>query len=267
MKFANIVPTAFLPVLGTQTNYHLALTHLVWSQGAPYIDFMLRRSKQGDFIIMDNSLIELGNAVDILQVVEAASVCGAHEVVLADVFLDKDKTLAAIQDSVDTLRNAYQTYKRIPFQLMAVPQGKNFSEWLECLSTILTRFPMITTIGIPKVTNTFFEDTDMGRIGVLQYLTDKGVPEAFPQIQWHMLGVWNNPIELKFASKYKWIRGCDTSIAWACSQKGILFDLEGGLLINRPKEAVIKFDSTVDRFPLVTIHNTTAMIGWSKFYE
>lgn len=264
MKFANIVPITQLEKYGKLTEYHLVLTHLV-QQSEEYTEFMRNRSDAGDFLLMDNSLIELGDAMKITDVLQAAKACRAHEIVLPDVFRNKDETLVAIESAIREVRD-YFGYKarHYGYRLMAVPQGQNEEEWLSCLESILQKFPQVSTIGIPKVTNTFYTG-DRGRIQLLVKLQELDVPKMYPHIQWHLLGIWNNPIELKHASYFKWVRGCDSSVGWAMAQQGIVLDPEEGAL--RPKEAVIDFHSTNDKMPGVTAHNMVTMLGWAKHHE
>ena len=262
MKFANIVPIPFLNAYQNRTcsDYHLALTHLVGDEN--YVKFMRRRSIDGDFIIMDNSLIELGSAMRMTDVLDAAIKCNANEIVLRDVFRDRRETLRAIVQSIDELQHSgYSGPKK--FRYMAVPQGDDFNDWLNCLQYILENIPQVNTIGIPKVTNTFFPYTDKGRVNVLEYLEKYSLPQAYPQIQWHMLGVWNNPIELKYAAPFTWVRGCDSSIAWACGNIGIAFHEELGMLIDRPEEAKIDFSDTHEMFKEIIQRNVDMMYHWA----
>jgi hypothetical protein len=235
-----------------------------------YRAFMQKRAKQGDFVILDNSLIELGYAMEVDQLVQAAMQCGASEIVLPDTFMNPGETISLIREAVKELKDKYLPHgwkAQLPFRLMAVAQGTDLQSWLACLDEILTIDNCISTIGIPKNTNNFFPDTDKGRIQLLQALSHKEYYLRFPWIQWHMLGSWDNPIEVQFASKFRWIRGCDTSIAWACAQVGLSFDNIEGLHIPRPKQATIDFMDTVDRYPMITAYNIITMLGWSKYHE
>lgn len=265
MKFANIVPIAQLEKYGKLTDYHLVLTHLV-QQSEEYAEFMKRRSEAGDFLLMDNSLIELGSAMKIVDVIEAARKCEAHEIVLPDVFREREATIKTIQLALEDIKHYYgYNARHYGHRLMAVPQGKNEEDWLECLFTILRQFPQVTTIGIPKVTSTFYPDTDTGRICLLEFMDKHKIHRQYPHMQWHLLGIWNNPIELKRASKFSWVRGCDSSVGWAISQQGIVLDDEEGAL--RPKTAIIDFFSQGDKLPSITSHNLITMLGWAKYHE
>ena len=70
---------AFIPTIHTletdNTDYHLALTHLVLKY-SEYAEFYKKKREQGDFVILDNSLIELGKAASLHKVLEAAKQAG-----------------------------------------------------------------------------------------------------------------------------------------------------------------------------------------------
>ena len=82
---------AFIPSIHTletdNTAYHLALTHLVLKY-SEYAEFYKKKREQGDFVILDNSLIELGKAASLHKVLEAAKIINPSEIVLPDVFND-----------------------------------------------------------------------------------------------------------------------------------------------------------------------------------
>ena len=271
MKFANIVPTAFLQAYGTLTDYHLALAHLILDEThSDYKHFMRNRADRGDFVILDNSLIELGYALPVKTLLQAVEACRASEIVLPDAFMRSTETVRLVREAVKELKAHYTpaTWNTtVPYRLMAVVQGENMAAWFDCLNEILAVDNCVTTIGIPKNTNMYVEDSGVGRVHLLHKLTEKEYHLKYPWVQWHMLGVWDNPVELQEASRFHWIRGCDTSIAWTCAQMGLMFDGNEGLYIPRPKVKAINFNDTIDRFPMITANNIMTMLRWSKYYE
>jgi len=57
-----IVPTMWLEQFATFSNYHLVLAHMI-RDDPKYLEFYRRRSREGDFITLDNSSYELGDGV------------------------------------------------------------------------------------------------------------------------------------------------------------------------------------------------------------
>lgn len=213
MRVAHITPINYLT---SRTDYHMALTHLVLEGNEKYINHF-RCLPSNDYIILDNSVIELGTAVSIEQVLEAAKIIGADEIILPDAFCDKDRTIELLNEIMST-----QKYHDIPYKMMAVPQGKTVEDWFECYNYILD-LPIIHTIGIPKVIDAIFPG---GRLALLDFLDDYLLIDESKE--YHLLGVWNNPIEIRWAATFDWIRGVDSSVAYVCGSRGIRFDPYAG---------------------------------------
>ena len=97
MKLASIVPMKNVERT-FDGDYAMMLTHLAKyypkRKDLPYASRQCYR-------ILDNSLIELGGAVDMEQLIEAAEMCEADEIILPDVFKDATATLKSVmQDSL-----------------------------------------------------------------------------------------------------------------------------------------------------------------------
>jgi len=201
---------AFIPTIHTletdNTDYHLALTHLVLKY-PEYADFYKKKREQGDFVILDNSLIELGKAASLHKVLEAAEIINPSEIVLPDVFTDREKTLIAVDGALEQLGNMNIDQD---FQLQAVAHGENKTEWKKCWDK-LSRNPYIDCIAIPKVTSKIFGS----RKWAIDYALDHNPKDK----QIHLLGMWSTARELKMYSNrlQKFIRGVDTSIAIHCA--------------------------------------------------
>ena len=192
---------AFIPTIHTletdDTNYHMALTHLVLK----YPQYKEYYSDIGGYIILDNSLIELGDSVDIGTVIEAAEMIVPHEIVLPDVYLDCDATLKTIETVLNRLDKL-----EIPaeYKLQAVAHGKTKDDWQRCWNE-LNKIDEIDCIAIPKVTTTVFGH----RKDVIQYALKHNLSNK----EVHLLGLWDTIAELKsYTPKQKEaIRGIDTS--------------------------------------------------------
>ena len=62
MKKAFIMPVDYLEY--DNTNYHMALTHLVLKY-PKYAEFYKQKRLEGEYVILDNSLIELDGSMSI----------------------------------------------------------------------------------------------------------------------------------------------------------------------------------------------------------
>lgn len=189
MKFASIVPMKNVEYtfLG---DYAMLLAHLK--------DYYPKAHNKNCYVIMDNSLIELGGAVDVETVYNAAKQCGADEFILPDVFQDAKATITTVMESIEWLRcNNHLGEMR----LMAVCQGATIDDFIRCFRT-LEQIPEIHCIGIPKVAATLMP----GGRPALEHLWE-GSPKAI-----HLLGCWTNLSEFTRYQRPALIRSCDTCI-------------------------------------------------------
>lgn len=189
MKLASIVPMK--NVVNTfDGDYAMLLAHLK--------DYYPERRNKNCYVIMDNSLIELGGAVDVETVYNAAKQCGADEFILPDVFQDADATIKEVTKSIGWLYTNDHIHE---MKLMAVCQGATIDDFIRCFIT-LEQIPEIHCIGIPKVAATLMP----GGRPALEPLWE-GSPKAI-----HLLGCWTNLGEFTRYQRPALIRSCDTCI-------------------------------------------------------
>lgn len=233
MKTASILPQGLLKHAAAD-DYHMALAHLIGKDGyEEYTNFFEAIGQfQDKFLIMDTGLIE-GDPRPIDELVEKAKRLWADEMVLPDVFENKDETLRESHDALEYVEHHLPNIRK-----MAVPQGVDIHDWFECAKEMLT-WP-IDTIGIPKV---LCRDGGMHArleaITMIQpYLGDKEI---------HLLGCWDSPLELKLienhvrSGKIKPVRGVDSAIAYVYANKGIRITDD-----ERPAGAIDFKDGTAD---------------------
>lgn len=82
---------------------------------------------QNRWIILDNSVIELGNAVDIGMIQEAVEIVNPSCVVLPDVL---ENWAATVESCSVALEDWPLTLKSTPF--LMIPQGKTLKEFIKC---------------------------------------------------------------------------------------------------------------------------------------
>lgn len=193
------------------TNYHMALTHLVLKY-PDYADHYKKLVGQGSFVMLDNSLIELGEAASLEKVLEAAAIINPSEIVLPDVYKKGNDTVNAVDNALIKLRqlaekNGPENYN---FQLQAVCHGETEEEWKETWHR-LQQYRELGTIAIPKVTEHQFGS----RTPLVKWALDNNDDEK----EIHLLGCWSDINEFKdytLDMKEK-IRGVDTSIVYHCA--------------------------------------------------
>lgn len=194
MKIINIYPIGNLSMHYYQ-DMHMFLTHLV--EKYPFYAKLAKEVK--GYKILDNSLIELGGAVDLQRVLDAAEQIGADEIILPDVFQKGPETIEAVNKALSELNDRY-TNRKWPYKLMAVAQGRNEKEWLRCYNMLMDN-PDIDVIGIPKVL------AKMHPQGRPHFVNSFCVLKSKPH---HLLGLWYSFSELSLYHNYEEIRSCDT---------------------------------------------------------
>lgn len=195
MYLINIFPIPNIEMEQKQT-MHMFLTHLVESNST----YRKAAFEAPGYKILDNSLIELGGAVDLERVLKAAEVIHADEIILPDVFQKGPETLEVVFQSIDYLKNAYPY--GCPYKVMAVAQGREEKEWYECYRELLG-MPEVDVIGIPKIL------AKMHPCGRPHFVTELCDLRAKPH---HLLGLWYSFLEFSAYPQevLDKIRSCDT---------------------------------------------------------
>lgn len=201
----------FLPVAPAQLLTHLfqdirirndafLLAHDVAVRRAEYSAL---QSKWGQspfsLTIMDNSVIELGGAVDFDMIAEACDIAKPHVVVLPDVLLDGNATIDATCSVYDKWHKHFWNHHRHSddsgCELMFVPQGDSLANWLHCLETVMEEFSNRAPkwIGIPRNTTE----------RIVAYRRDlvELVHARYPAVKIHLLGfsdmIWNDVVSAR----------------------------------------------------------------------
>ena len=216
----------------------MLLTHLV----EKYPEYVrLANNHPRTYKILDNSLIELGGALSMERLIQAADAIGADEIILPDVFKDGKATIESTKEAIDWLkeRNLLGRYK-----LMAVAHGNNKDEWKECFD-ILDEIPEIDVIGIPKVTSTWLEERNRKNLFDVFKNSNKEI---------HFLGSWFNLDELcKLDKEVKVrVRSVDTCLPslYAIQGKDFHEDREGTIDLEHEYKELTKekYDNVINGF-------------------
>lgn len=149
-KFAPVCPTPILQgfaVAGTFPDYHLVLAHDIVKHSDAYEAMFKNRSRMVT-VILDNSVIELGNAVDIGMIVEAASIVRPDTTVLPDVLLDSEATVKNCKEALDVWAQRFDD-AALDEDFMYVPQGRTLTEFADCAEA-LAEDPRINFWGVPR---------------------------------------------------------------------------------------------------------------------
>lgn len=206
----------------------MALSHL--TKYPEYVNAIKNRKKD-IFVILDNSLIELGESVTLDTVLEAAEKIDANEIILRDVFKNGPATIERVKEDINYLKEKNLIGK---YQLMAVCHGNNLKEFKESFDQ-LEAIPEVDTIGIPKVVSTW-----CGERSELFNIFKNSKKNI------HFLGSWYSLKEIidMPSDVFKKVRSCDTCLPFLdCVQnKGFYDDRDGTIDLEE------KYNIPYDRY-------------------
>lgn len=214
--FAPVCPSRVLKQLAPRNsgNYHLLLAHDV-AKDPGYGEFFDKLHMYT--VIMDNSVIELGNAVDLGVIKQACHNVPPTTVVLPDVLLDAKATVDSCQAALVEWRSAfadlldkpiaYTSFKR---GFMIVPQGNTIEEWAWCAEQFKNE-PNINFWGIPR--------NLVSKIGTRRDAIE--IAHALnPERVIHLLGFSDNIIDDVICARSRFVEGIDSAVPLRIASEG-----------------------------------------------
>lgn len=193
--------------LAGESTMVFGLGHLIkdssW-QGLVYTNQLRHASKNcGAYLIIDNGVTEIGNAMPLSELISSAKKVAANEIVLPDKFGHSALTREYVRNAI----RAIDGIGGIPYQCMAVLHCDGIQDLIDTLGE-WADYPEIKVIGIPK-RQTVSEWWSFGRISILRAMELRGYHVRFNV---HMLGVWEDMRETyMIAHEFPWVRSIDTS--------------------------------------------------------
>lgn len=216
-RFAPVAPPELLLDLkkrGALGSYHLLLAHDVAARPEIYQSIFDEkfRADPDHYIILDNSVIELGKPVDDNLILEAYNAIRPDVVVLPDM----------IKNMYDTINMSTQTavrwFNKGMYGFMAVPQGKNFVELTTCFHKLVD-LEGVKSIGIGR----FVTGLLSTRRTLIDYVVDK-LPYG---TNIHLLGFSDNRLDdLRCAVSHPEIMGIDSTEPLRAGLLGYKWDFE-----------------------------------------
>lgn len=220
-KFAPVAPLAVAAELMPDElgDYHLLLAHDVLKYPQTYRRiYHPEVLGKGTTTIMDNSLIELGEAVPMEKVLEAANIVGAQFLVFSDRLKDLVWTLEATKaDLAAYKRISDQHFSGTPQTLpkpMAVVQGSNMVEINYCIHTY--REMGFEAIAIPRV----LTEVAGSRVPIIYEAVELG----FEYI--HLLGFSDNFRDDVVSASLPGVMGIDSAVPVRMGLKGIKISMD-----------------------------------------
>lgn len=199
-KFAPVVPPQALRkmgMMGYQCSYLLVLAHDVVEQRQEWEKLIDEGFLSNTFIILDNSLVELGKPASTSMMSQAQDIIGANVAVLPDYLGDAKKTLRHSKRAAGNW--AHDEYLQdIPY--MAVVQGETHDEALDCARSLL-QLPNVQFLAVPR----HMCVTLGSRVGITQ-----DISELVDNI--HLLGFSDDLFDDMAAAHLPGVMGIDSAV-------------------------------------------------------
>src|SRR6185369_2910928 len=147
-KFCIVAPPQILRGLaarGLMGMHHLLLAHDVVAKPGQYQDLFRYRTwlKENELVILDNSVVELNDAVDAGMIAEAAAIVRPTCVVLPDIMLDGEATAKSCLKALDEWGAVLPPDTKYCY----IPQGKKVTEFIASARAFASDDPRITFWG------------------------------------------------------------------------------------------------------------------------
>lgn len=260
MQLAVISPTAFLSQFASRGDIHLVLAHLVLQDPA-YRDFYRRESK---YKILDNGAFELRRSLTPGELLEAASMVKADEIVAPDVIGAKEATMHVVESFTYAIKS-----KNLPYKIMAVPQGEDAFEWIECFVRFCKdKWVDVVGIGYKSCLPLKTLTSCLNRLGVesdTRLIVVQAASQTSARKTIHLLGGGSCANEIIYQSNFSTVRSMDTSLPYVYGKEKILLDVTGNEIILRPEGKSINFqdDTLGEDQKSIIIQNIDIMKGFA----
>lgn len=232
-QFAPVVPLQLAQALQSGNpnkdnlgGYHLLLAHDILDKPRQYQEIYGRARKtfDGSFFILDNSIIELGKAMEIKEMLAAAAILPPDCIVIPDVMGDGAGTRKnAVKFARQYAQAAYaQGTSDVP-SLMGVLQGSNVQDIMETLG-VFYALPFVEYIGIPRVITKML-GSRMPTLLAMQRSPAISTPAYSGFKGYHLLGFSDDIMDDIACCHVPWINGIDSAVLARAAVKGLLLDL------------------------------------------
>jgi len=212
-RFAPVCPIRILRQLepASSGDYHLLLAHDVAANAAEYRQWFGQHRNMT--VIMDNSVIELGNAVDLSVIKAACDIVEVTTIVLPDVLLNGKATVDSCSKALETWPGEFAPYLGDSYEngrrkrgFMYVPQGKTLAEFGSAAQA-LAEHPDINFWGIPR--------NLVAQIGTRRDATDLCFA-LNPNRRIHLLGFSDNIPDDVICARDRRVEGIDSAVPLRC---------------------------------------------------
>lgn len=250
MKHGYIAPINYLDMIPANADFHLTLIHLF--ENKAYADFYKKKKDRGDFIIVDNSAFEYGEALTkefLLSTLEKLSFI--PDVIVLPDYPNKDYNIT-VESAYESAKFFQKNYSSI-CSYMVVPQSEegDVVGWIKGYEDLCkvpnVSFIGLSILGIPNAFSslTGTDDISFNRMFALAYLQNNNIVDS--NIKHHCLGLGSNVRELLFMAQFPFVYSNDSSSAVWHGIQGVRYDSTvTGLFSGKSKKSVDFFIERLD---------------------
>ena len=229
MKISHEVPICLLDDSLDFNDYQYLLPHLL-DQDEDYKKFFYEAKKEGVYIIMDNSLHELGHAYDRSRLIHWINELKPNEFIVPDVWQDTNASVVNAREWINV---------ELPKEVtkVAVVQATNYTDAAVC-------YQIYKDLGYKKIAFSYGDEyylnhsqhpnknlaKALGRIEVVSRMYDMGLIKSTDRV--HLLGC-QVPQEFSWYKGMNFIETIDTSNPIMATLDGIQYGHNG--LREKPK--------------------------------
>ena len=245
MKVSHEVPRCLLNNSRSFNDYDYCLPHLL-DENKIYKNFFLESKEQGRYIIMDNSLHELGKAYDYERLLYWVREIEPDEFIVPDVWMKSSQTVAQAKYWLQ-----YKYPKKT--KITAVIQGEDKQSAFMCAF-------LLKDLGYKKLCISYgadwYGDTGLNKaLGRINFVNELLKDKNYKDIKLHLLGC-AVPQEFGWYNNHPQIESIDTSNPIMAAIDGNMYTEQG--LVEKPKSNMNEeYEIMFEEFDYRTvIHNT-----------
>lgn len=227
-RYSPVMPIALLQSLVEYQQHHmdenivgdyfLVLAHDVLEHPHAYADIFEKRGQipKNSFVILDNSVIELGKPLGVEFLLGAADIVKPDCIILPDVLGDMQQSVRMVRKSHNEISVGHGMDN---IEMMAVLQGRNVAELTRC-AAMYAELEHVTYFGAPRwVSN---------KIGTRKvFETVLGIHHQVQNPNVHMLGMSNNLSDDIACTRLPGVMGIDSANPCVMGQRGISLNKVG----------------------------------------
>lgn len=202
--------------------HHLLLAHDVVAHAKEYAEVFGSMTAPHRHIILDNSVVELGTAVDGGMVKEAADICKPTCIVLPDVYQDSRGTIQSVRKHIDAWYNSMIASYAGVRDFMYLPQGTNKHEFAICAEAF-GQDPRIRWWGIPR---NYCVQGIGSRVEALRICAMVNGGRSV-----HMFGFSDDFVDDFISANHPNVVSIDSAVPIRCASLGLRFSLGLGPLL------------------------------------